>query len=348
MVSLETFTPGAVHIPEDSTDLQREFACKACVLNCALFALRISNVYYVYKIIFTCYVMLHTCHNVFFTFIFATAVLEAYSGGATTAASRRDIDLYSVNSITRNDSNLMRRDVQSRGLSTRVDRRLQTAGPPTRKRGNTFLKGATEDKSRDQGLILSEANYLTRRENIQSLIASRKEIIKKNDEYCDEERKLLKREFHIDSNNNKSIPPQHESSSAKKDKLRMMGEEELVQSVSSKRLEVLQSLHDAPTLTAINSDTALMKQKTMRNLRFVNSTNNLNGNTNTTDSSFSSGSGLTASMSLQQKLDVLEELMMNKSAGFPAVVPPTPSSSSSPTHRQIGLKIKRVSMRDAV
>ena len=244
--------------------------------------------------------------------LYVLAILEAYGGGQATSASRRDVDLHSINSITKNDTTLIRRDLHSRGISSRVDRRLQSGGPPSRKRGTNISRGATDDKekAREHGLILSEANYLTRRENIKSLIASRKEIIKKNDEYCDVERKLLHGEFQTDGNT--PLPRQQpNSSSTIQDKMRLLGEAELVQSVSTKRLDVLQSLTNAPTLTAMKSDTALMKQKTMRNLRFNNNNSSTRSLHVSPGNKQHSGGAI---LTLQQKLDVLEELMMNKSA----------------------------------
>ena len=55
-----------------------------------------------------------------------TAILEAYGGAQASATLRREADVYSINTMTAIDQKLMRRDAQSRGLTSRIDRRFTT------------------------------------------------------------------------------------------------------------------------------------------------------------------------------------------------------------------------------
>ncbi len=130
------------------------------------------------------------------------SVLSAYGGDQASAASRRDVDLYSMNSISRVDVKCMRRDVHSRGLTSKIDHRIKTAPPQSRKRNTLLSKSSThgdaggarqpQDKN---SMYLSDANFAAKRDHIRTLIASRQDIIKKNDEYCESERKLILGEY---------------------------------------------------------------------------------------------------------------------------------------------------------
>jgi hypothetical protein len=241
------------------------------------------------------------------------SILEAYGGDQATSASRRDVDLYSLSSITKKDVKCMRRDVHSRGLTSRVDHRLKTAPLQSRKRPTLLQKTSNEENKLQQdknSMFMTDANYITRRENIKALIESRKEIIKKNDEYCDTEMKLLRGNFQQGN----SAPPSRQANGTRKDKL--MGERELMQSVSTQRLDVLNSLHNAPTLTAVKSDTAILTRR-LKKEASVRSIRNNHGN-NQPSSSGTHSANISVSESLQQKLDVLEDLMMQKSNKPPA------------------------------
>jgi hypothetical protein len=327
-VSLSLFL--TLFLSHTCTPLTHTHCFSPCIIALPLIALHRISSHYLASHLITSY------------HIHRAAILEAYGGDQ--ASPNRDVDLYSVNSITRNDTKLMRRDVHSRALSSRVDRRLATT-PLAGKKKNTTAQKPTNDDKAQQGLILSEANYQTRRQHIKSLIATRKEIIQKNDEYCDEERKLINGEYHhtesgagtgtdrstrVSSSSSSSSSAASSSARAgshrrQKDH-KLMDEKELLQSVSLKRLDVLHSLHNAPTLTAIKSDTALLNQRKQKT-----SFRNLRQNTAQQPGSGggSGGFSASASMSLQQKLDVLEDLMMTKSASGP--LPGSP-------------KVKRVTM----
>ena len=201
----------------------------------------------------------------------------------------------------------MRRDLQSRGICNNVERRLATAPHASRKRPTFLSKKSSDEDKAQNGLILADNSFDTRRDNIKTLIESRNEIIRMNDEYCNEEFKLINGEYLKDSG--KSIQRQV----SKKD--RLMGEKELLQSISSKRLDVLNALNNAPTLKAVKSDSELPRIRKQRSTRLTRHHNNQLNN-NQASHNQTNGNNIPASVTLQEKLDALEELMSNKSSTF--------------------------------
>ncbi len=92
-------------------------------------------------------------------------------------------------------------------------------------------------------------------------------------------------------------------------KNKLMGEKELMQSVSAQRLDVLNSLHNAPTLKAIKSDAALYQSTRLRKLQSSRSMRSHHSNNQHASNAHAS---VTASEALLQKLDVLEDLFTPK------------------------------------